>query len=68
MTISLSVEDSETGQFKVDELDESHKELSYEVAVGEKIKIQAIPAPGYEFMKWTIFGTGIKTSGEQVLN
>ena len=38
VTISLSVEDSETGQFKVDELDESHKELSYEVAIGERIK------------------------------
>ena len=44
VTISLIVEDSETGQFKVDELDESHKELSYEVAIGERIKVHALPA------------------------
>ena len=67
VTISLSVEDSETGKFKVDELDESHEELSYEVAIGERIKVKAIPETGYEFMKWIIVGSGTQTSGEEVL-
>ena len=63
VSVKIAVKDPTTGEFILNESEDSHTELSIPVPLGEKMIIHSLAATGYEFMKWTIFGSGIRTSG-----
>ena len=67
VSVKIAVKDPTTGKFIMDESEDSHTELSIPIPLGEKMVIHSLAAPGYEFMKWTIFGSGIRTSGDKTL-
>ena len=65
--VTIKVKDPQTGVFRVGSGPTSYDELEVPVAYGDSLTLTALPFSQYTFSKWTILGTGVKTSGEEVL-